>query len=286
VIKKLILIILLLLTSSISFATPKSILVIGHSLWPHYIDSAFPPNGWVFNNASMNGAGLYTFWHDAGIKWTTVGDRTVLLDTTYANSTMAMAILGINDMIHVNAYDGATTKDKIDALLVQFKRFFTVRLASLGYTNKNTIIFNEWPIHTSNENYAGKSLDTYGGEIGDGSPASVQTCSDETTCTHVSNKNHRYFVTQMKTWAEQNGYTYVDIWSNIESKFDNPDWFTGFYSWDGLHLFTSIVPCTAEPTAGTNLRGGVMCPKAGTVHEVYYWWVLPALQGFIRDKKL
>jgi hypothetical protein len=296
-IKKLTLLIIFLLgIFSNVYATPKTILVIGHSLTPYFIYTDFPPNGFQFNNAGANGAGLYSFWDDPALDVFGNINKKLALDVTYAHSTMAMVVLGLNDTIHVSNYSdavvdaaqgGHTTRDKLDYLVKLYIRFFTERLSALGYNSNNTIIFNEWPISASGKTFDGHDIDVHGGILGDGSAAPVQSCSDESTCTAVSNRNHRYFEANMKAWARAHGYTYHDIWQDVVDKFDDTDWFINYYSYDGLHLFAPFVPCSADPISGYNFRAGIMCPPhETTVHEVYYWWVLPSLINFIHDKNL
>jgi hypothetical protein len=293
--KMLTLALFLLLFVTPAHAGNKTILVIAHSLYPHYQFSQFPPSGFHFNNAGANGAGLYSFWDDPALDVFGRVNKKLALDVKYAHSTMAMVVLGLNDTIHVSDYSdavvdaaqgGHTTRDKLDYLVSLYIRFFTERLRALGYNSNNTIIFNEWPMSASGKTFDGHNIEVHGGILGDGKAESVQSCSDESTCTAVSNRDHRYFEVRMKAWAQSHGYTYHDIWQDVVDKFDDTDRFINYYSYDGLHLFTNIVSCGAKPEAGYNMRNGHNCPKEGVVHEVYYWWVLPALNEFIKAKKL
>jgi hypothetical protein len=289
VMKRLLITLFVIFWTGTCFAADKTILVVGHSLAKYFYKSSLAPTGFIFQSIEVDGATMWNYSSDASIKYqpniTGKDKRTELSGST---ADMCILILGINDVDSVSGYTGTTTQDKITTMAGVYENF----IENIGFDEDNLIIFNEWPAYSSSVNpwYPTESLASYGGTLGDGT-AAVQ-CIDGGPCLNVANTNNRYFQTLIKAWCATNGYTYIDIWQDVIDRYGatNTDLFTKLYSWDGLHLFNSLISCYYTHTGNENtfVRGGTNCPCETycNIDEPYRWWVLPRLKAFIANKGL
>lgn len=266
-----------LILSAQAFAySPKQITVIGHSLAPSYVDLAYPPNGYYFDNSTAyGGCTLSCWWEDARLPQVLPEMQEELqgnLETSAETADIVMSIMGANDLVLVSAFSG---EGKVDQLIVLMKEFYLVRLGALGITPDKIIIFNEYPWDVDGLNYKGDSVLTEYGALGNGTAA--VDCTDYATCLAAYNQNANYFRTVMKSWAATVGITYVDVFQNVYTKYDgNTDAFSHWFTHDGVHGFLATNSCSSAYDADDckGCRSGLMCP---TGREVYNWWVLPAL---------